>query len=137
MYTRIQELIVWPCGFLKYTHKSQGVCILPHKMHIYLICLFNFGLIEKQILFNWVFLIWIHIIQNRVNCVGNFIYLFYSVLIGKQNANDVRFEYVYWCFLIWIHITQKRVNFVENFVQMVQRSFQVNLDPAGHGLQLL
>ena len=23
-YTRIQELIVWPCGFLKYTHKSQG-----------------------------------------------------------------------------------------------------------------
>ena len=23
-YTRIQELIVWPCGFLKYAHKSQG-----------------------------------------------------------------------------------------------------------------
>ena len=24
MYTRIQELIVWPCGFLKYAHKLQG-----------------------------------------------------------------------------------------------------------------
>jgi hypothetical protein len=39
-YKRVHDLIVWPCGFLKYTHKSQGVCILPHKMHIYYLVLF-------------------------------------------------------------------------------------------------
>jgi len=30
-YKRVHDLIVWPYGFLTYTHK------LPHKMHIYLI----------------------------------------------------------------------------------------------------
>jgi hypothetical protein len=35
-YKRVHDLIVWPCRFLIYIN-HRGLCILPHKMHIYLI----------------------------------------------------------------------------------------------------
>ncbi len=49
-YTRIQELIILPCGFLKYAHKSQGGMHLAtqdaHLLNYYYLNIFDFGSIN-------------------------------------------------------------------------------------------